>query len=136
MRARGFQMASLMVAMTTILAAGCSSRGGDAPASAAAPAPEEANITVAAIPAVDLAGLYIAQDRGLFARQGLHVTIEPIPSSQTAAIALPATYPVGPVIQANIQRVATAMLKFGVLGQQYATEVTQGTLVGAMVSGY
>jgi NitT/TauT family transport system substrate-binding protein len=39
--------------------------------------------TVAAIPAVDLAGLYIAQDRGLFARQGLHVTIVPVPSSQS-----------------------------------------------------
>jgi NitT/TauT family transport system substrate-binding protein len=32
---------------------------------------------------VDLAGLYIAQDRGLFARQGLHVTIVPVPSSQS-----------------------------------------------------
>jgi NitT/TauT family transport system substrate-binding protein len=49
----------------------------------AVPTPEEPNITVAAIPAVDLAGLYIAQDRGLFARQGLHVTIVPIPSSQS-----------------------------------------------------
>jgi len=49
----------------------------------AVPAPEEPDITVAAIPAVDLAGLYIAQDRGLFARQGLHVTIVPVPSSQS-----------------------------------------------------
>ena len=40
-------------------------------------------MTVAAIPAVDLAGLYIAQDRGLFARQGLHVTIVPVPSAQS-----------------------------------------------------
>ena len=32
---------------------------------------------------MDLAGLYIAQDRGLFARQGLHVRIEPIPSAQS-----------------------------------------------------
>lgn len=29
-----------------------------------------------------LSGQYIAQDQGLFARQGLHVTIEPIASSQ------------------------------------------------------
>jgi NitT/TauT family transport system substrate-binding protein len=50
---------------------------------AAAPNPEEPDITVAAIPAVDLAGLYIAQDRGLFARQGLRVTIVPVPSSQS-----------------------------------------------------
>jgi NitT/TauT family transport system substrate-binding protein len=49
----------------------------------AVPTPEEPDITVAAIPAVDLAGLYIAQDRGLFARQGLHVTIVPVPSSQS-----------------------------------------------------
>jgi NitT/TauT family transport system substrate-binding protein len=49
----------------------------------AVPKPEEPDITVAAIPAVDLAGLYIAQDRGLFARQGLHVTIVPVPSSQS-----------------------------------------------------
>jgi NitT/TauT family transport system substrate-binding protein len=49
----------------------------------AAPKPEEPDITVAAIPAVDLAGLYIAQDRGLFARQGLHVTIVPVPSAQS-----------------------------------------------------
>ena len=44
--------------------------------------PEEPNITVAAIPADDLAGLYIAQDDGLFAKQGLHVTIKKIASSQ------------------------------------------------------
>ena len=44
--------------------------------------PEEHDITVAAIPSVDLAGLYIAQDEGLFARQGLHVTIKPIASSK------------------------------------------------------
>ena len=50
---------------------------------AAVPAPEVPDITIAAIPAVDLAGLYIAQDRGLFARQGLHVRIEPIPSAQS-----------------------------------------------------
>ena len=47
-------------------------------------------------------------------------------------MALRATYPVGPVIQANIQRVAMAMLTFGVLGQQSAT---QGILVAAVVGG-
>jgi NitT/TauT family transport system substrate-binding protein len=68
-------------------AAGCSSKG-DSNGSGAAltpvvPKPEQPEITVAAIPAVDLAGLYIAQDRGLFARQGLHVTIVPVPSAQS-----------------------------------------------------
>jgi NitT/TauT family transport system substrate-binding protein len=44
--------------------------------------PAGTDITVAAIPANDLAGLYVAQDDGLFARLGLHVTIEKIASSQ------------------------------------------------------
>jgi len=48
----------------------------------AAAKPEETDVTVAAIPAVDLVGLYIAQDEGLFGEQGLHVTIEKIASSQ------------------------------------------------------
>jgi len=68
-------------AVAMIISAGCSAAGGAA--SAAVPPPEERDITVAAIPAVDLAGLYIAQDRGLFARQGLHVRIVPIPSAQS-----------------------------------------------------
>ena len=42
-------------------------------------------------------------------------------------------YPTGPVNQGRIQRVAAAMLQFGLLGQQYAAEVEQGTLVGSMV---
>lgn len=67
----------------TVLAAGCGSGAGSAALTSAVPAPEEPDITVAAIPAVDLARLYIAQDRGLFARQGLHVTIVPVPSSQS-----------------------------------------------------
>ena len=87
MKARGSWMAALSAAAIMIISAGCSSAGGAVPAGAV-PAdpglvPEEPDITVAAIPAVDLAGLYIAQDRGLFARQGLHVRIEPIPSAQS-----------------------------------------------------
>jgi NitT/TauT family transport system substrate-binding protein len=66
--------------MITVLAAGCASTGGAAPASASSQ-PKEPDITVAAIPAVDLAGLYIALNEGLFARQGLHVTIDKIASS-------------------------------------------------------
>jgi len=42
----------------------------------------EWNVTVAAIPSADLAGLYIAQDEGFFARQGLHVTIKTIASTK------------------------------------------------------
>jgi NitT/TauT family transport system substrate-binding protein len=82
MRTRSFLALSLTGVMITILAAGCGSSGGAALTSAM-PKPEEPDVTVAAIPAVDLAGLYIAQDRGLFARQGLHVKIVPVPSAQS-----------------------------------------------------
>src|SRR6185437_14931786 len=82
MKTRSSWIAALFAAAIVIVSAACSSASGAVPA-AAGPAPEEPDITVAAIPAVDLAGLYIAQDRGLFARQGLHVTIVPVPSSQS-----------------------------------------------------
>jgi NitT/TauT family transport system substrate-binding protein len=70
--------APLIAAVTMVLAAGCATAGSNGVLAR----PEEPNVTVAAIPAADLAGLYLAQDDGLFAKQGLHVTIEPIPSSQ------------------------------------------------------
>jgi NitT/TauT family transport system substrate-binding protein len=73
-----------MLAAVALLAAGCSSGGG----SAAAPAGlEKTNLTVAAVPALDSAGLYIAQQRGLFAAEGLHVTIVPAISSATVIAA-------------------------------------------------
>jgi NitT/TauT family transport system substrate-binding protein len=83
MNTRRFWAASLIAAMIMIPVAGCASGGGSTALTSALPKPEETDITVAAIPAVDLAGLYIAQDRGLFAEQGLHVTLEPIPSAQS-----------------------------------------------------
>lgn len=61
----------------TMLAAGCSSGGsggGSAPLKL-----EKTNIVVNAFPAIDSAGLYIAKDKGLFAAQGLNVTIVPVP---------------------------------------------------------
>src|SRR5512135_3881636 len=87
MKARSSWLVALSAAAIMIISAGCSAASGAVPAdpgpAGPASAPEEPDITVAAIPAVDLAGLYIAQDRGLFARQGLHVTIVPVPSSQS-----------------------------------------------------
>jgi NitT/TauT family transport system substrate-binding protein len=77
MRIRRFWTAPFIAAVVTVLAAGCASVSGGAASSQ----PEEPDITVAAIPAVDLAGLYIALNEGLFARQGLHVTIDKIASS-------------------------------------------------------
>ncbi len=78
MNTRSVHLVPPIAAAITILAAGC----GTAAAAPAAPPPEEPEITVAAIPTVDLAGLYVAQDQGLFARQGLHVVIRKIASSQ------------------------------------------------------
>jgi NitT/TauT family transport system substrate-binding protein len=76
MKTRGFCAVMIM-----ILAAGCGSGGTASTATVQRLA--ETDVTVGAIPAVDLAGLYIAQDEGLFAEQGLHVTIEQIASSQS-----------------------------------------------------
>jgi NitT/TauT family transport system substrate-binding protein len=80
MKIRSFRIMPVTASVIMALVAGCGS--GSSPSSAAPPDPELPDVTVAALPAADLAGLYIAQDEGLFARQGLHVTIEPIASSQ------------------------------------------------------
>jgi len=59
------------VAAIALLATGCASADGSA-----APANlEKTNLLVYAVPAADSAGLYIAQQEGLFAAEGLHVTI-------------------------------------------------------------
>jgi NitT/TauT family transport system substrate-binding protein len=61
------------------LAAGCSGGGSAAPGGL-----EQTNLSVEAVPAVDSAGLYIAQQRGLFTAEGLRVTILPATSGKTA----------------------------------------------------
>ena len=50
----------------------------------------------------------------------------------TTAMAL-SGYPTGPVSKERLQRVAAAMLQFGLLGQQDAAEVEQGTLIASMI---
>jgi NitT/TauT family transport system substrate-binding protein len=60
--------------MPVAILAGCSAGGsgtGGAP-------PETSSIVIDAVPTADAAGLYIAQDDGFFAKQGLTVTINPI----------------------------------------------------------
>ena len=74
--------APLIAAMIMVLAGGCTTAANNAAFTSALSRPEEPNITVSAVPTADLAGLYIAQDDGFFAQQGLHVTIEKIASSQ------------------------------------------------------
>jgi NitT/TauT family transport system substrate-binding protein len=81
MNIRSLRILPVMVSVIIALVTGCGTAG-DPASSAAQPGPELTDITVAALPAADLAGLYIALDEGLFTKQGLHVTIEPIPSSQ------------------------------------------------------
>ena len=76
MKSRNVLIAS--AAAVTMLAAGCSGgSGGGAPRLKL----EKTDIVVNAFPAIDSAGLYIAQDEGLFAAQGLHVTIVPVPKN-------------------------------------------------------
>ena len=78
--------AAPIIAAIIICLVGCTSAPGSV-ALVAAAKPEKQDITVAAIPAADLAGLYVALDKGLFAQQGLHVTIKKIPSSQAVVAA-------------------------------------------------
>jgi NitT/TauT family transport system substrate-binding protein len=66
-----------VAAAAALLAAGCSGSGG----SGAVGGLEKTNLIVAAVPAEDSAGLYIAQQRGYFAQEGLHVSIVPAISS-------------------------------------------------------
>ncbi len=69
-----------VVLAACLVAVGCSAGGG----SSAAPGNlEKANLVVAAVPALDSAAVYIAQQRGLFAAEGLHVTILPAISSKS-----------------------------------------------------
>src|SRR5215813_10869183 len=77
MKSRHLLIASAVAVM--MLAAGCSSggSGGGSPRLKL----EKTDIVVNAFPAIDSAGLYIAQDEGLFAAQGLHVTIVPVPKN-------------------------------------------------------
>jgi NitT/TauT family transport system substrate-binding protein len=82
MNTRSFCAVPLITAVIMVLAAGCSTSVSTTASTLAASQPEEPDITVAAIPAVDLVGLYLAQDDGLFGQQGLHVTLEKIASSQ------------------------------------------------------
>lgn len=70
-----------IVGLSVLAGAGCGGSGGGPPTVSGL---EKTNLTVGAVPVADEAGLYIAQNQGLFAAAGLHVTIEPILSSADA----------------------------------------------------
>jgi NitT/TauT family transport system substrate-binding protein len=82
MNIRSFHIVPVALSVIAALATGCSSVSSTPPSSPAQADLQLTDITVAALPAADLAGLYIALDDGLFTRQGVHVTVEPIASSQ------------------------------------------------------
>src|SRR5919201_979377 len=76
-------LAGLLVAVAVAAAAGCAAR----PAGSAQTGPDAPDVVFAAVPATGAAALYIAQDRGLFAKAGVRVRID---SSVSAAAVLPA----------------------------------------------
>jgi NitT/TauT family transport system substrate-binding protein len=80
MKAWNWYAAPLIAAAITGLTAGCAAGSGHGALSSLS-RPEGTLVTVAALPAADLAGLYVAQDDGFFAQQGLRVKIEKIASS-------------------------------------------------------
>lgn len=71
--------AAAAAAALALLAAGCSASGGRS----SPPQVEKHNLIVAAVPAADSAGLYIAYQRGFFRDEGLNVKIQPAVSSAT-----------------------------------------------------
>ena len=66
----------LAAGVPVVALAACSSGGSSGVATG--PTPEQPSITIDAVPTADAAGLYIAQDNGYFAKQGLTVKIAPI----------------------------------------------------------
>jgi NitT/TauT family transport system substrate-binding protein len=83
--------AACAVALTAVLAAGCSSAGSENSADTIAdnlptnygPA-ETATLNVGVVPAMDSAGFFVAYNEGLFAKEGLKINYTPATSSETA----------------------------------------------------
>jgi len=80
-------MSVTTVGISVLLVTGCGSAGEGNPSSGMPKVSglEKTTLTVGAVPVADEAGLYIAQEQGLFAAEGLHVTIDPILCSADAA---------------------------------------------------
>jgi NitT/TauT family transport system substrate-binding protein len=78
-KSQGLTAAAAAAAVLAGLLSGCSAANG-----ASAPPVEKHDLTVGAVPVADSAALYIAQQRGFFKAEGLHVKIEPVVSAETA----------------------------------------------------
>jgi NitT/TauT family transport system substrate-binding protein len=75
---RNFRVMSALFILTIFVLAGCGAAGNSATATMS----EGTDITIAAVPSADLASVYIAQDDGFFAKEGLRVNLVKVPSSQ------------------------------------------------------
>ena len=75
-------LAALTLTTAVIAAAACGSS--KASTSRGSNAVEKPDLTVAVVPAISAAGLYVAQQRGYFTAAGLHVKIVPVASSVDA----------------------------------------------------
>jgi NitT/TauT family transport system substrate-binding protein len=85
MKSRIASRTSAAAVAAIALLAGCSGSSGGGSSSGTGGGPlEKTDITIDAFPAIDSAGLFIAQQRGLFKAQGLNVTIKLADTSQTA----------------------------------------------------
>jgi NitT/TauT family transport system substrate-binding protein len=73
-----------VAAALTLLLAACGDDGGSTSTGGGG----QTKITVAALPLTDSAALYLARDRGLFKKEGLDVTIQPVQQSIQALPAL------------------------------------------------
>ncbi|MGW3209828.1 ABC transporter substrate-binding protein [Streptomyces sp. NPDC001135] len=78
----GTKRLSALVAAAALVLVGCDS-GGTSPTGDG-----RQQLTVAALPLTDSAALYLARDRGLFAKEGLDVRIQPVQQSIQALPAL------------------------------------------------
>jgi NitT/TauT family transport system substrate-binding protein len=84
MKSRIAGRASIAVVAAVTVLAGCSGGSGSSSGGASTGPLEKKDIVIDAFPAIDSAGLFIAQQRGLFQAQGLNVTIKLADTSQTA----------------------------------------------------
>jgi ABC-type nitrate/sulfonate/bicarbonate transport system substrate-binding protein len=130
-----FRGASLASAVALIfLVPGCGGLGNGA----GLPAPEKPNIVVDAFPAIDSAGLYIAQMDHLFTAQGLNVTIPPRDVRFDSNVAFPA---VAASLQGGKIGAAFAPEPFVSLdeqnyGIQELADLDQGSTVDFPIQGY
>jgi NitT/TauT family transport system substrate-binding protein len=85
MKSRIASRTSAAAVAAIALLAGCSGSSGGSSSTGTSGGPlEKTDIVIDAFPAIDSAGLFIAQQRGLFKAQGLNVTIKLADTSQTA----------------------------------------------------